>query len=128
MKPNDFSMNTDYLSITQTGKYTFTVVVPGGTVPAGGQTIQYYDFVIPAQKGAIDQMMIKRDNGNYNLGHMLSIYENGTPIGSIWAERTVSSNMQAEVSIDNFFSSSALTYPTMTFTIKVASFKPPNVV
>ena len=128
MKPNDFSMNTDYLSITQTGKYTFTVVVPGGTVPAGGQTVQHYDFAIPAQKGAIDQMMIKRDNGNYNLGHMLSIYENGNPIGSIWAERTVSSNMQAEVSIDNLFSSTALTYPTMTFTIKVSSFKPPNVV
>lgn len=127
MKPNDFTMNTDFLSIAQIGKHNFSVVLPAGTVPAGGQNIQSYDLSIPKQKGAIDQMLIKRDSGNYMVGHAFSIYKNGAAIGILRADRTTASNLHVEIQINNLFSSSALSYPAMTFTIKVSVFIPPNV-
>ena len=127
MKPNDFTMNTDFLSIAQTGRHKFTVVVPGGTVPAGGQVDTSYDLSIPSQKGAIDQMLIRQDSGNYLVGHAYSIYKNSDAIGTLRADRTTPSNLHVSVQINNLFSSSSLTYPTMTFTIKVNTFLPPNV-
>lgn len=120
-------MNTDYLSIAQTTKNEFTFVANGGTVPAGGQVTRTGNFTVPKQIGAIDQIITKQDSRDYMLGYTSTVYKNSTDIGTITVYRTNSTNLRVDVTINNLFSSSSLTFPTMTFKIRVFSYKPPNV-
>ena len=122
MKASDFIMNTDYLTIAQVRKNTFSLVLPPGQVPAGGQVRKTWDFAIQAENGALDQTMIKLDSNDFKIGNSLS-----HGYGTIDVGRTTATNFRAEVTINNLFSSTVLNYPTMTFTIRVVTFKPPNV-
>lgn len=126
-KPNKFIMNTDYLSIAQSGKYTNTYVVNGGTIPAGGQVIQEFDFSIPQQKGAIDQTMISMNSSEFKVGNRYGITINSEAGGWLSIQRTAPGTLHAELVLNNFFGSGPATYPAMVFTIRVSSFLPPNV-
>lgn len=126
-KPNLFIINSDYLSIAQTSRHTYTYIVPAGTIPAGGQTTQSTDFSIPEQKGAIDHVMVKLDNGNYTLGQRFTVDFNANSGATLSAYRTSPNTLHAEVVVSNLAGASPVNYPMMTFTIKVSSFKPPNI-
>lgn len=125
-KPNEFTMNTDYLTIARTGRQTFNYYTVSETVAAGGQVVRSQDFTIAAQKGAIDSIQIKKDSEPYMLGRNLS--ENvGTGAWVLDAQRTSSNTFHVEIAYNNLMGSSSLTFPAMSFTIKVTTFKPPNV-
>lgn len=126
MKPNEFIMNTDYLSIAQLDKYSYTYVLAGGEVPAYGQIVREGDFSIPALNGAIDQFMIRQGSGNYQIGHALSISVGGNDVGTLRVFRTSKTNLHVEAVLSNFISSTPLSFPTITFTIKITRFAPPN--
>lgn len=126
MKPNEFKMNTDYLSIAQTNKQEVTCVIPGGTVRGGGQVLQDYDFNIKPTPGSIDQIFISKDGGDYMVGHMFATRINPAYMEVI-VNRTSASNLRVELMVSNFISSSSVSYPTMTLKVKIISFKPPNV-
>lgn len=125
--PSKFTMNSDYLSIAQTGKYEYTYVGAPETVPAGGQIIRSIDFTTPSQKGAIDQIMIKRDSGNFRLGQVLYNSINSNAGVSLTVYRTSPTTIHAEYVINNMSGSSQITTPAIVFTIKINTFKPPNV-
>ena len=127
-KPSDFIMNSDYLTIAQTGKQQNNVYVGGGTLQVQGYTEQNFDFAIPSEKGAVDRILISKDGGNYRLGSHMELFPNGdsTIAGFLHVFRTTATNLRAQLVLENQ-TSSATSYPAMTFTIKVASFKPPNV-
>lgn len=120
-------MNTDYLSIAQTGKYSHKYVVNGGTVPAGGQIIQHMDFSVPTQNGAIDRVMIALDNGPLKLGNNYGFDLSDGAGGFLEVYRTAPGTLRAEITINNLFGDTSVSYPLMTFTIKALSFRPPNV-
>lgn len=124
--PSKFTMNSDYLSIAQTGKYEYTYVGAPETVPAGGQIIRSIDFTTPSQKGAIDQIMIKKDSGNFRIGQVrsTSIGSNASVILSVY--RTAPTTLHAEYIINNISGGASITSPATVFTIKVSTFKPPN--
>lgn len=123
-KPSNFIMNTDYLSIAQTYKNSYTYVVPPGTIPASGQVIQHTDFAIEPQNGAVDQIMISLDSGNLRVGQAYAV-DLPSGVGAVLhVDRTAANNLRAQVTINGTASTS---YPVMTFTIKVVSFKPPNI-
>lgn len=122
-RPNNFILNTDYLSIAQFGKYTHTYVVNGGTLPAGGQLIQHNDFNVPFQKGAIDRIFISVNGGDLRLG---SIFNAGYK-SSIQVYRTSPNTLRAEFVVNNIFESEPVSWPMLSFTIKGMMFKPPNV-
>ena len=73
MKPNDFILNSDYLSIAQTNKNTFTVTVGAGSLVVNGSTQQDFDFTIQSQAGAIDRVLISKDSGDYLLGSYMEL-------------------------------------------------------
>lgn len=123
MKPSNFILNTDYLSIAQKGKQTITCQINGGQVAAGSQVIENHDFTVPSQKGAIDQIMIKRDNGDYKIGQVLSSANHA----NISVYRISENTMRVEFIANNLAGASTLSYPSMTFTIKISTFMPPNV-
>lgn len=133
MKPSDFTMNSDYLSIAQTGSNTYTVNVAGGTLSPGGNTEQNFDFTTTAQNGSVDRIMISKDAGDYIIGSYMRLIPtweadfSNNVVGFIRIHRTSSTNIRAQVVLENYAMGASSTYSAMTFSIKVASFKPPNV-
>lgn len=126
MRPSDFILNSDYLSIAQVSSKTYSVTMAGGTLVATGYTEQNFDFAAKAQVGASDRAMISKDGGRYYLGSYRQLNPAGTIYGFIRVYRTSATNIRAQVVLENLSGSSA-SYPAMTFSIKVSSFAPPNV-
>ena len=130
MKPSNFILNSDYLSIAQTSTNEYTVYVGGGTLQINQYTRQNFDFNTTSQKGTIDRILIKKDGQNYLVGSYMDIYPSwsgdNNVAGYLHVFRTSATNIRAELVLDNM-SAGAATYPSMTFKIKVSSFRPPNV-
>lgn len=132
MKPSDFILNSDYLSIAQTDRRTFTASIGAGTLTPGSYTEQNFDFTVKALPGAVDRVMIKKDAGEYHVGtyERLEIYTSDTPytriVGFVSVFRTSATNIRMQFVLENVSTTNA-TYPNMLFTIKVTSFRPPNV-
>lgn len=122
-KPNNFIMNTDYLSIAQSGNNTITLVKNGGTVPAYGQLIESTDFNIQADKGAIERFFVSINDGDFKLG---SSADSPTG-GGIIISRSSKDIIKVEFVVNNITNPSPITYPLTTFIIKIISFKPPNI-
>ena len=92
-----------------------------------GYTEQNFDFTTPTQNGSVDRVLIKKDNDDYVLCSYMTLYPNSTNVaGFILVYRTSSTNLRAKLVLENR-SAGVTTYPSMTFKIKVSSFKPPNV-
>ena len=126
MKPSDFIMNSDYLSIAQVSSNTYTVTVGAGTLAGNAYTEQNFDFAARAQIGASDRIMISKDGGRYYLGSYRQVNPATDIYGFIHVYRTSATNIRAQVVLENYSASSA-SYPTITFSVKVSSFAPPNV-
>lgn len=127
MKPSDFILNSDYLSIAQTGSSSHTVTVASGSLAGqGGSSEQNFNFTVPAQAGAVDRVLISKDGGRYYVGAYRGINPATDVYGFINVFRTSATNIRAQVVLENY-SASTTSYPSMTFDIKVSTFKPPNV-
>ena len=121
--PNNFIMNTDYLSIAQSGKNTLTLIKNGGTVPAYGQIIEQTDFTAPSDKGSIERFFVSINDADYKLG---SVADSPTG-GGIVIYRISPTTIRVEFAVNNIQGSSPITYPLTKFIIKVVTFNPPNV-
>ena len=131
MVPNKFTLNSDYLSIAQTGSNEYTAYFGGGTLISGAYFETSANFTIPAEKGAIDQIMIKKDSSSYRVGSYQRLEWSTTNpyqriVGFVDVSRTSPSNLRVRLVLENV-STSNYSYPSTTFTIKVSSFKPPNI-
>lgn len=126
MKPSDFILNSDYLSIAQISSNTYTVTTGAGTLQPNAFTEQNFNFAIRNQSGASDRVLISKDGGDYRLGSYLQLNPATNIYGFIHVFRTTGGNIRAQLVLENQ-SANATSYPAMTFTIKVSSFRPPNV-
>ena len=125
MKPNDFIMNSDYLSIAQIGKYNFELTIQSTTIAGNDQIVSEVEFGAISQKGAIDQIMICVNNGEFRIGNRYA-YTINTNVGIIlYVYRKNQSTIAVTYSINNGNSSSVVV-PTTKFKIKIISFKPPT--
>ena len=127
MKPHKFILNSDYLSIAQTNRNTYTVYVGGGTLQPAGYTEQNFDFAIKSNQGAVDRILIKKDSDPYLVGSYMSLAPTSKIFGFLEVYRTSPTNLRAQLVLENQLGETAESYPNMTFTINVASFRPPNV-
>lgn len=130
--PSKFTLNSDYLSIAQVSSKSYNITVGGGSLVSGSWTEQNFDFAIPSNKGACDRILISKDGGDHMVGSYMELIPTWsldftTNInGFLEVYRASASTLRAKFVLQNVGSGSA-TYPGMTFTIKVASFRPPNV-
>lgn len=133
-KPSDFILNTDYLSIAQVGRNTYTFTMPGGSLAPWAFVERDFDFTTDTQNGMIDNILIKKDSDPY----LNCTYErlqptttsDGIIVGEISVYRPSSTQIRARIILENqslTYPEVTLSYPSMTFTIKVASFLPPNI-
>lgn len=129
MRPSDFKLNSDYLSIAQIDAKTYTVTVGAGTLQPGQYLVQNFNFTIPSRQGAIDRILIKKDSSDYIAGSFAHFYIGvGNPIhGYLSVFHSSKTNLRAELALWNTDTSNPHSYPNMSFKIKVASFHPPNV-
>ena len=124
-KPNNFIMNSDYLSLAQTGSAEFTAYFPSETFQAGTPYTRTQDFTVQSQRGAVDMFLISLNGGDYNLGAKYEISRN-SPFLNILIYRTNPSTIR--VQLHEFTSQTGgYTMPMQTVKFKVSSFKPPNV-
>ncbi len=130
MKPSEFKLNSDYLSIAQTGRREYTATFAGKTLNPYGQggdyTIETTDFTIASEPGAIDRIMISTDKSNYYIGEQMSLHPANYLYGALFVNRINKTTIRVQFVMDNY-DSSAHSYPTQTFYIKITTFKSPNI-
>lgn len=130
MRPNDFKLNSDYLSIAQTGRIEHTFTFAGGTLEPNGQagfyTDQKINLNITTEPGAIDRFMIKVGNNDFYVGSQSSLHPATGIYGFFDLHRINKSTMQAQLVLENFSTTTA-SYPLLTIRVKITSFRPPNV-
>jgi hypothetical protein len=146
MKASNFTLNSDFLSIAQVNSKEFTVYVGGGTLMPEEQSVQEFSFRSPTQNGCIDRIMIKKDASNYMVGYYLSCYPDvieaywvdsdgnkhyidgtGLLLAQLIIYRSDKNTLNAKLVIWTNATYATITYSSMTFNIKISSFKVPNV-
>lgn len=123
-KPSDFIINTDYLSIAQSGNFEFTASFAAQTYAGGYAYNRDQDFSIESIKGAVDRFMISRNGDDYTVGNLRYHRENSSYY-SIFVYRPNSSTLR--IRLRAFSSQPSFTVPAQTVKVKVSCFKPPNV-
>lgn len=127
MYPDDFIMNSDYLSIAQVDSKTYTASFEGGTLQGDNDYVEkVLNFTTRAQQGSVDRILISKGGDPYELASLLQLNPNGQIFGFIEVYRTSRTNLRVQMVLENY-DTSAETYPAMTFKIKISSFKAPNV-
>lgn len=133
-KPSDFILNSDYLSLAQTGSKEITAYFPAETFPAGYQYTRTQDFTVEPSKGAIDMFLISLNGADYVLGASLI----DSLIGTDWQGQSHDYNLEflvirtnpttIQVQLHEYNTSpNGYSMPTQTVKVKVSSFKAPNV-
>lgn len=129
-RPSDFILNSDYLSIAQTGRSEHTATFAGGTLQPGGSAgdyvVQTTDFTIPSEPGSIDRIMISTNGGDFYIGSQTSFEAAPLAYGSLDVCRITKNTMRATMVVANS-SDYVNTFPSMSFRIKITSFRPPNI-
>lgn len=131
MKPSNFILNSDYLSIARAEFDTYTVSFSSGTIAAGAFISLNKNVSASATAGAIDRVAISKDNGDYTLGNYKTITavwdSSNKVVGTIHVNRASTTTLKVELELQNLRSDAQSTYPAMSFTIKLSRFLPPNV-
>lgn len=131
-RPSDFILNSDYLSIAQTNRGSFTITIPPGNLQPAGQTGDTVDLTFsykyPASTGSIDRFMVKVDDWKYEAAFYIVITfgENEEAIGYISLYRANPTTIKARYFVGNR-SQSIITYQSFPIKIKITSFHSPNV-
>lgn len=123
-KVKDFIMNTDFLSLAQTGTAEFTAYFPAAHFIGGQAYDSHQDFTLQTTNGAIDRVLISRNGGPYTIGNMLTIDAN--PALSVFVFRPNASTLRIRL-YGYTSSSSGYDMPAQTIKVKISSFRPPNV-
>lgn len=141
MKQADFILNSDFLTIAQTGSMEpYTVTFPSRTFPTSGTNMlefsTEYDVIYPAVQGAIGRFIIVY-NGKKVFGNMIfrtpDIIEVGGDTGedqhwilTVYRKNANTITIRGDF-IPPFKATSVPSTPTLTFTVSGVSFRPPNV-
>lgn len=128
-KPNDFTLNSDYLGLVQTNRSEFTAFFPAETFPRGEEIERSQDFTVPYSPGAIDTFLVSLNNGNFAIGPMVTIESGSTTLESMvvfLASRISPSTMRVRMHEYNLLSE-GYSMPAQTLRFKVISFIPPDV-
>lgn len=126
MKPEDFILNTDYLSLAQTGAKTYNISLGGFIVPALDRIETTADLDAPNAPESLFTYQISRDGKAYRLGPILTIKENGATLyGQLYVNRASTSVLKVTLVIQNT-SNTAQQCPIMNFQIKECIFIAPD--
>ena len=131
-KPSDFILNTDYLSIAQTSTKTQTLLVPASIIAT--QSNLEYDFNYVEHAGTVSRFLIRAGDDFYTVGNELivkPIWDSSNKVlGNIRVYRISDTQCRFSLTYQNMNSdpiNNPSSCPEMLYSIKIASFKSPNV-
>lgn len=141
MRPSDFILNSDYLTLAQTSTTKPIVLYfPPRTFPTSSQTMQPFsvtqEITSPAVPGAVDRICITYNGTQYIAGQVYRPPDITVTSGNLYQDQYWVLNVYRKDSrtlvarCDFVPPTSAQTVPdtpSLTFTISATSFRPPNV-
>ena len=125
-KPNNFILNSDYLSLAQTDTKEFTAYFAAETFGPGYAFDRTADFTVPYSQGSIDMVLISLNGGEYTLGAQM-VASMGSPATLAFLVSRISPNTIRVRLHEVNFREGGYSMPAQTLKVKVSSFKPPNV-
>lgn len=131
-RPNDFTLNTDYLSLAQSGRTTHSITTASALLNPGDETHQDFDLPISALPGSTHRTMIKFDDNNEYWPCNYINWENSGDGYIMYSDCSLSQinsstiRLTYSVRLDPS-SATSIQLPPITLTIRITSFRPPNV-
>lgn len=135
MKPRNFKLNSDYLTIANVENKSYTISVPAGTVPAGGSYTLEYTLQCRAISQAITRTYIHHsswDNPNlWGVGTFGVVgWKNNDTNQDIFEYIMVSTPTDSTIKVSlelHDYDGTGATVPEHTIKLKAFRFKVPNV-
>ena len=125
MKPEDFILNTDYLSLSIASHSSNTVTFGSGTVGSFNFASQTIDVTVPKANQASFQYMISPDNSTWYPTNHYEFNFDSNIIGRLLLSRINSNTLRVYLFAGNKSGSSA-SYPSKQFWIKEAAIIAPD--
>ena len=134
MKPSNFKLISDYLTIANVENKTINVNIPGGVTPSGNVYTVSYTFQCKPISQSITRAYIHHSSWSnpnlWGLGtHAIIGWTNGNNEG-IFEEVVISTPTDSTIRVDIQFQGyqwASVNVPAHTLTIKAFRFKVPNV-
>ena len=125
MKPENFILNSDYLSLSTESIITQSITFVGGTLPALGHQKQTVNIAAPKVEQAEFQYMISSDNSKWGPSRRYDFDYNSSVMASLVVSRIDASTIQATLLVANKTQSEA-SYPQKQFWVKEAAVIAPD--
>ena len=125
MKPSDFILNSDYLSLSTYTTTTKQITFAGGTLTGLNNTKQTIDITVPKVEQAEFQYMISPDGNNWFPTNQFDMSANPPIIATLIISRIGPDTLQASLLTANTSTSTA-TYPAKTFWVKESAIIAPD--
>lgn len=117
MKPEDFILNSDYISLSTKDRVTRQIQFAGGTLSSLDHSKQTIDIVVPKVEQAEFQYMISTDGAKWHPTSSYSFNYNANLMAQIIVARVSETNIQVYLLVANTGENSE-TFPAKTFYIK----------
>lgn len=126
MKPEDFKLNTDYLSLATATTFTTGVTFAGGTIPGNNsEQHQTIDIQVPEATNVVTNYMLSLDGNTWFPGNEYRFSYSSNVGGCVVFQRESSKLLRAYLFIGNG-GPSAESFPAKTFYIKEATIYAPD--
>lgn len=133
MKPNKYIQNSDYLSLGQIERVSFSVNFSSVTIPTYGIQTQSYTYNVGSDKGSIIHTQMRYDGGswsNCNTYQWARDNELGPPysakIRDVYLFKSTNTQITVHATCIDMTTGYPVTVPACTVDFVVTFFKPPN--
>ena len=124
MRPEDFKLNSDYLSLSTVSNYSNVVTFGGATVAAGSTYNQSIDFTVPQATNVICDYYLSLDGNNWFKPLQYS-YSSGNVFVVVTFRRVSKSVLRAYLTVGNPMNS-AQSFPGITLYFKESTIMAPD--
>lgn len=125
MRPDDFKLNTDYLSLATATNFNTAVTFDSGTIGANSNKTLTYDFQAPFAEQVVTNYMISTDGNTWSPSNIYSFNYNSSVAAKLVLQRENNKIVRAYLFIGNG-SNSTQSYGSKTFFIKEATLYAPD--
>ena len=125
MKPDDFILNSDYISLSTKGRVTRQIQFAGGTLSGLNHSRQTIDIAAPKISQAEFQYMISTDGAKWYPTNSYSFNYSASLMAQVIVSRISETNAQVYLLVANT-SENTESFPTKTFYIKETAIIAPD--
>lgn len=108
------------------GKSQLSQNIPARSIGGGSEYSETFRFTVSSQTGGIDIFYVSVDGGSYFSNNFTQIYHTGSTYTNISLERYTDNKIDIKIYRRNS-GASAYSFPNISLSVKVMTFKPPNI-